>query len=285
MAFETGTASGHQDLLIKLNTFVTATLPVAERWTLLRDKTWNGQSNELFMWKAPGLSGTEEIFLIAYNVQDVGADYYNTRVSAATGYLDSNDIFTQPGDSGRATCPMWQFNIPYWFVGDGQGVVCFVNIDNHYMSFVIGKFLAYSAPNQYNYPVVRGAMLDGSSNLRYSDASYTAWWKGNNARLKMRFVDGNWRSPEILPYSRSYSERALANSSGSPTLYHIPHTLEMSENVSGYVNNYGIIPNVYQITGFANSVESTFTANGENYIVMRDSNRTGFGDYCALRLV
>lgn len=283
MSYEIGTASGHVDLIDKLVTFVTTKLPVAERWTVnVNDTDGNGERTVLF--QAPGLSGTEQIFTGIYSYKSVSSDYYNVAVGGHTGYVPGNSFSAQPGYSGAYGVPLWNQAIPYWFVGNGQRAIVFAKIESVYTSFYIGKFLPYATPTQYPYPLFIGGMLTSASGTRYDNTSYTSWFMGNRANARMRFVDGNWRSPEIFPYQSSFTLRNTNSDSNVASGYYGLHSLILSENVTGYVNTYGELDGVYFISGYNNAVENTVIIDGVTYVVLRDAYRTGFVAYIALRL-
>ena len=92
MPYSIGTSTnGHYDLLADIRTFVEATLPVAERYTVMRAVS-TGDDHEV-IWKAPGLSGTEEIFFGIKTYQSVSSDYYNFKVGVFTGYVAENTAY------------------------------------------------------------------------------------------------------------------------------------------------------------------------------------------------
>lgn len=281
MAYEIGTAAGHKDLLSKFKTFVEVTLPVGSRWTAMFSDLVS-DNNEI-IWKAPGLSGTEEIYMGLATYQDVTSDYYNWRVAGFTGYVAGNLFNTQPGFFGNYGCPLWNNSIPYWFVADGQRAIIFTKVQDTYNSVFLGKFLPYATPSQYPYPIAVGGMLSSPSATRYS-ASYSSWWKGATSNsFALRFVNGSPIVPYILPFANTDPTDNLRNTAPLSTdavgYYGLhPLTLISVDNV------YGEIDGLYMISGFNNAVENTVVIGGVTYVVLRDSRATGFKDYVALRL-
>jgi hypothetical protein len=179
---------------------------------------------------------------------------------------------------------MWNQPIPYIFVGNAQRVIVVVNIQNNWNSFYLGKFLPYATPSQYPYPVIAGGMLTSATATRYDSTGYSSWWKGGVTNLAMRFVDGNYRNPQVLFYINTQTLRNTITLSGTASGYYGLHALVLSENVAGYINNYGELDGVYGISGFNNAVENTIVVDGVTYVVVRDVTRTGFKDYMAIRL-
>ena len=356
MTYEVGTATDHNDLLVKLRTFVEVTLPVAERWVVQRtventydsissitrlgtlatvthagnhllmtgdrvtisgatDSLYNGtfsitvttattytytmtgipaaspasgtlvevRNSTEVIWKAPGLSASEELYMGVKTYQLVSSDFYNWAVSGFTGYVSTNNFDTQPGTSGMIGTPMWNQSIPYWFVGNGQGVVVVAKIQNTYNSVVMGKMLPYATPGQWPYPmIVGGALTVAQKDFRYDNTAYINWFKGNRENFKMRHVDGTWHTPQLLVQEETISIRNTITSSATADGYYGLHALVASE-VSP-PNVFGDIDNLYMISGFNNATENTVVIGGITYVVFRDATRTGFKDYVALKL-
>jgi len=355
MTYEVGTASDHNDLLVKLRTFVESTLPIGERWVVQRtigqtydsivsitrvsstatvthtaahllmtgdrvtisgatQAEYNGtfsitvtsatsytyavtgtpatpatgtlvetRNSTEVIWKAPGLSASEELYMGVKTYQLVSSDFYNWAVSGFTGYVSTNNFDTQPGTSGMIGTPMWNQAIPYWFVGDGQGVVVVAKIQNVYNSVVMGKMLPYATPGQWPYPmIVGGALTVAQKDFRYDNTAYINWFKGNRENFKMRHVDGTWHTPQVLVQEETISIRNTITSSATADGYYGLHALVLSE--LSPPNVFGDVANLYMISGFNNSVENTIVVDGITYIVLRDATRTGFKDYVALKL-
>ena len=281
MAYEIGTASGHYDLLDKLRTFLETTLPAAERWVVQRSDMVS--ANREVIWKAPGLSTNDPLYVGISTYQDVSTDYYNWKINGFSGYTSSNTFDTQPGaiaSSGKSIA-LWNQSIPYWFVGNGQRCIVFVKINNaNYMSLYLGKYFPYATPTQFPYPLAVGAMFNGQSATRYSVAM-TSWFKNN---LAIRYIDGNWRTPQLFPYSDSVTYRNTGATNAASTGYYGLHPITISENNTGYVNVYGELDGLYYISGFNNAPENTIVVGGVTYVVFKDNVATGLKDYVALKL-
>ncbi|HYE35509.1 hypothetical protein [Methylocaldum sp.] len=299
MAYETGTAAGHYDLLDKLRAFLktnAALVAAGQEWTELR---WDGASAEReSILQGPGLSGIEEIFIGIKTYQSVPLDYFNWRVAAFTGFVSGNDFYHQPGTpntagtpTGDLAVPLYQNSIPYWFVGNGQRAIVVANVQTQYQAFYLGKCLPYATPGQYPYPVVCSGMLTSGSATRYDNTGYSTPFKGARANLKMRFVDGVWKEPEVWPWNNTQNQFPLATGQGGPRNTNADYTLSPGYyglhpivlNDAG-PNQYGELDGVYWLTGFDNAVENTVTIGADTYLVVRDVWRTGFMDFFAIKL-
>lgn len=239
------------------------------------------RNNYEVIWKAPGLSGTEEIYFGIKTYQSITSDYFNFKVAVFTGYVPGNSFETQPGVNLNAV-PLWNQTTPYWMVANGQRLIVFAKVENVYESFYLGKYLPYAIPSQYPYPVFCGGSLSSASATRYSDTSHVAWFKGSIANCRLRHVDGIWKQPDLVPYYSVLRQlRNTTDASLDNTGYYGLHSIVMSQNTP---DNYGELDGLYYISGFNNAVENTGTYDGITYVVMRNIWRTGFNDYIALRL-
>ena len=250
------------------------------------------------IWKAPGLSGDDEIFMGIKTYQSPTSDYYNFKVMVCTGYIANNTFETQAGSSPIMGVCLWNQNIPYWFVGNGQKLIVVAKVENVYESFYIGKYLPYATPSQYPYPVCVGANLSSASATRYSDTARFSWFKGaigSATTLVLRSAGGTYKTPDVFPFYQgttlgtdtstyTWTTRQLRNTASLSITadgYYGLHSLVMSTNEP---NVFGELEGIYYISGFNNAVENTIIWEGITYVVLRDVLRTGFNDYVAIRL-
>lgn len=278
MAYEIGTASGHYDLLAKIKVFVEATLPVSQRYTVLRNID-TGDDREV-IWKAPGLIGSDGMYLGLKTYQSVTSDYYNFKIGVFTGYVESSPFEAQPGTCTIKGIPLWNAAIPYWIVASSIGFVFFAKVENVYTSGIAESFFKYNTPFQYPYGVCCGGSLATDSATRYSDTSYNNWFMGG-AEFELRPIDGAWESPSVWPVQASRTMRNTTTLSTTAEGYYRLHPLILFR---ADPDTFGEISNVFFISGFNNAVENSFLINSVPYIVMRNVWRVGFKDYVALRL-
>lgn len=273
MAFRTGEVVGHYELVNAIRSFV-----ALQGWAELEVDV--ASDNRLLWWKAPGLSGTEEIFVGLRTYQSVAQDYYNLSVFGATGHVAGNLYTQQPGFSGAKGVPMWNQPIKYWAICNAQRLVLACKIQNVYTSFYIGKFSPYAPPSQFPYPILVGGALDTEAATRYSDTAFVSWFKGNNNHFLFRFTDGGWRTANLWPNSLSMAFRNtnedVSVADGHYGIY--PMVLNDANNV------YGELDGVFFVSGFNNATENVVDYQGQQYLVVRDVYRTGRNDYMAMRM-
>jgi hypothetical protein len=270
----------HHQMLLAIKT-----LAEANGWTTLRYDDVSA-TRELIM-VGEGLSGVEEIYVGFRSYESVAADYYNLSVAGFTGYLSGNSFITQPGyvESG---IPAHNNRIDYWLVANAQRIAFGMKVGTPvYESGYVGKFFPFAIPSQYPYPLVVGGMLTGVPATRFSDTTHSMYHKGNRANLKMRFVDGTWKTPKAVPWSERDS--GMTNDPMGGLVWTLRDTGDAYSLVPVVLvddspNVYGALDGIYHVSGFNNAVENTFSIGGKDYVVLQDVYRTGFNDYYALEL-
>lgn len=119
-----------------------------------------GVSGSEYIWKAPGNTGADSIYVgaIAYS-NAVG--YYNWRLGGSTGYTSGNTFTNQPGYVGTPGphIPLWNSTITYWFVASGRRVVIIAKISAQYESAYLGFPIQYPTPSSWPYPLIVGGSM------------------------------------------------------------------------------------------------------------------------------
>ncbi len=281
MAYETGTAAGHKDLLAKIKTFVTSTgtMGAGNEWAILRDDT--ASSDHELILKGPGISGTDEIFVGLKTYDDAGADYYNFKVDGMTGYVSGNSFETQPGSAGVMGVPLFNSTMPYWIYATAQVIVVGAKVETIYETFYLGFINPYMSPDEFPYPLAVIAPLPADSATRYSDTAHGFGYRGESANCKLRMPDGLWVQPQMWPFSNQYVDGSHSSVRDTGGGYPALHLKLWSDSPA---NHFGELDGVMWVSGFNNVVENTMTVNGDGFVVLRDTWRTGFSDYVAQKV-
>lgn len=301
MAVEIGTATSYLDLLNKLKTFITTNVDLVaagQEWVTLRDDGTD------MIFKGPGLSSTEEIFVGFKPYAKPSTDTYSIELAAFTGYTVGNQYDDQPGriNSKDAYLPGWTSTTPYWFIANGQRIIIISKVSTTYQSMYIGKFFPYGTPNQYPYPVFFGGMTNNISE-RFSDAGPRFFPSGLSNENYLYMPSGVlYSSTTGYPMSTTFSIFPFFLSrKGTTTTF-----AEVAPFDSGDVilmqsvlffggNNavstpteaamLGELDGIFWINGVNQSSESIVTYGGYDHLVFQDGGNTGVNDYAAVRLV
>lgn len=268
MAYTSGTASDYLDLLVRLKQFVTEDmLPAEERWSVLR---WvPGPPAELVL-QGPGLAGTDEINVGILTV--AGADYGNWKLRGFVGWNGANAFDAQYNASAAYYALLMSDAMPYWIVANGRRIVMVAKTSTYYEMMHLGLFLPYATPAQYPYPLLVGGSYNSSARWSTIDAYGRHHLpKANSSSGAFYAPTGAWTALySIWPNSWATGTRDCPDGS-YPLLPFVPAGL-------------GEMDGCFCVPGYANAAENIVTAGGVDHLVVPDVNRTGYGDYWALKL-
>lgn len=278
MAYEIGTATGHNDLLAKLHAFVTSavTMGAGQEWVAERYDT--ATDNHELILRGPGLAGTDNIYVGIRTYEDSGLDYFNWAMRGFIGYVPGDAFSLQPGASNEKAILLWNQPMNYWLVADGQHITLVVKVSTVFQVLFLGLPKPYATPGQYPYPLLIGGMYNGAPAKRWSnnDNEHVMFLKGSN--LALRFVNGTWlESLSSYPYSQGIASAMRESFSGEYPILPIVFTDDTP-------NEYVELQDLFFIPGFANAAENTFIESTKNYVVFQDAFRTDDDSYFALRL-
>lgn len=211
MAYETGTATGHIDLLDKLHTFLTtdaALVAAGQEWDSILYQEVPGDAGQYEMIvMGPGLADDDEVYAGIRTYQNVGADYYNWHLKPMTGYDDELTFDQQPGVliATSPKVPLFNSNITYWFVANGRRFVVVAKVSTIYTALYMGLILPYFPNTLLPYPYFcSGSCITEAT--RWSEQTnqhsiglmqpYSAASTEANALVtpttSARFFDGTW---------------------------------------------------------------------------------------------
>lgn len=257
--------------------------------------------------KAPGLSGTDQIFIGIQPYSNVTGDYYNWSMTSFLGYSATDDVSTQPYSSPKSQLYLWNDQIKYWFVANGNRVIIVTKVSSVYQIGYIGKFLPYCLPTQYPYPVLVSG-THTSTTGRYSNADFDySSILCPGAGTYFYYIDGTWKM--IRNYYHSGGTRAPVTTLGAsePSAQMWPtsprdHTSDLLANTlawtdGGYTllplvidmhnpvyNVLGEVDGIMWVSGHQNASENIINVGGEDYLVVQNVWITSRADYMAVRL-
>lgn len=265
-------------------------------WTKLADNstpyTYSGDTvvYECYL-KAPGLSGTESIYVQLQAFNNASGGYYNWRMVGATGYNSSQSWVAQPGISPQAYMPCWNNSIPYTFIANGQRVIVIAQVGTVYESCYLGKFLPYGTPSQYPYPLAIGGSAIANT-TKYSDTTYNHQAFFDPLALYVCWVDSTWQAVQNTNGGggavSSFNVFPFRYVAGQPTWMttnldgSYPVFAARLEMTSPSTNVVGELDGVYFTPGVSQSSGSTITIGGSTYTVLQNIFRTGTNNFAAI---
>lgn len=303
MAVEIDTATDHTDLYNKLREFLERgiTTPGGPDWELLREDLINNRA----LYRAPGLTSTEDIYIGISLHESVATDTFAIGLWMFRDFNPGLGDLEQPGTNTVVYLPVWNDDMSYWFVANGQRLIVVAKVSTTYQSMYAGKFLPWGTPGEYPQPFYYGAPV-GASTTRWStinEGNRNFWDPGDNAYMLMPGA-GSWRHVQNFDEVGS-SETAV---SGSNYVWpfcaqSLDSTLrdnyrELRENVDGTYplwpltlcgtdpdrDIWGDLDGVFAVSGFNNASENTITVGGDTYLVVQNMFRTARYYYVAILL-
>lgn len=271
----------------------------------------DGAFDQDYYLRAPGLTGTEEIYMNIAAYQSAANDYYNWKVAGAIGFESTFTFDGQPGRSPDAYTLLWQSETPYWFVANGQRVIVVAKISTTYQVMYLGKILPYGTPNQFPYPVLvaattsrseqRWSSNDTHESLIFNPGLGSHLYVGDVGWREVRNRDGSntnstWRTQylQLFPTHQQGLGKEDDRDPGwsGPQIQPAPdgtYTLlpliPLCTN-SGYagINQFGELDGIYWVTGTANASENIVSVDGADHLVVQNMSRTNWTEYGAVRL-
>lgn len=269
MAYEIGNATSisyptHVDLLNKLRTFLTTTLPVGSRWVEQRFVYTYG-SEELIL-RGVGSSGSDYIYIgfKAYAIES-GQGNYGLILNGFTGYNPLLSFYEQPGamqiSDTLISLPLkGSDTVKYWFIANARRVIIIAQVGSRWHQAYLGFGIPYGTPSQWPYPLIiggSGAVRNSGGNIGVpiegttSSTAIHAFWKPinvsdglngltlNAGNLAVKAPDGAFRRPYL-------SVSGTASSLGSGTWPYVEGVRDTT--YGGFLNMRSILgTNTYSL--------------------------------------
>ncbi|MBK9418837.1 MAG: hypothetical protein IPN62_16540 [Flavobacteriales bacterium] len=321
MAFTSGTIAGstaaanHYALLDAIHTFCTTALG-AYNWTDIKYETQVGSSPDTpynrkeWMFIAPGMSGDTEIFG-GIRTRTAGA-YANFEIAGYFGNYGASpswntDFEVQPF-SRFEHVTLWNDQMDYWLMANGERLLCVVRAGTAWTMFYIGLFRPYSSPTvqEYAYPFFLGGTNDSFS-AQISDLlghRHFAAPVQNACSLWLpsaKWIDVYNRNTTADGYaagagyitptssglhgaSNSSQPDSRANSDGTFNLVALELvTTDSLPSVLGKLDGVNWVSGLDQ-NGAVVSPGTIISISGQNYLLIPNISRTAWYDWAAVRL-
>jgi len=229
-----GTPGSHVYWRILVDSVQNATTNIgwASMLLLEADGTVANHFGSEMILKAPGLGGTDEIFVGIRSEYDTAAGWFNLFLNGYSGYdLNEQSWFDQPGalpgySAGQPLAvpmvPCWDTTMPYWFVASGRSFRFAVKVSTSFEGGYLGFMLPYATPAQYPYPLLVGGSLVPQDGLRSAEwrYSYANWRHGvfpGPGADSFPGAEGRWATLYLRSPSGEWIYFANRPNSGTPT--------------------------------------------------------------------
>lgn len=288
MAFTSGTAENYKDLLTILPTFA-----AANGWTIME------QSETILYLKGTGLAGLDEIYCGIETYEVPTSTIYNWNMYGSVGYRSGRSPSKHPGSSYTLTSApvvayLWNDSIPYWMVANGRRIALVAKVGATYQSVYLGLLTPPATDAQYPYPLMIGG-AGASNTVNYSATTIGSFWGSyaySYSSGKLFCPSGAWAQMAASASSTEYTPAVCADNICSRDGGYLLTALDGSYllepvYITMWLNSRAILGHLeglFRVTGHDNTPENIITVDGVNYFVFQDGNRSGYGDFCCMRM-
>jgi hypothetical protein len=184
MAFTTGTATDHHDLMEQLKDYL-----VTEGWTV---QEWDLGATLLdpttLVVTGPGITGGQLVNVSVQSEADSPSNSYAWKVGGHPDYDSGLDWGLQLNNSPIKYFLLWPNAMDYWFYVNDRRFIVVAKIGSYYMSMYAGFFLPYALPDEYPFPYFIGATTDSLLPYNYDNSGMRSFHDpgGNGAAYLIR---------------------------------------------------------------------------------------------------
>lgn len=189
MAFTSGTATDHYDLIKKLRTYL-----IAQGWTEL---AWTDggsvTAQSTLKIRGPGAGAGKEVFFNVRTFADAANNIYSWEMRVACAYSAAAPWGTQLGENpNNCYFNLSNLSLNYWFYVNDRRVIVVAKTGTNYVSMHAGFVLPFGTPAQYPFPLY----LCGDYNI-------PTQFSLNNASRRHCFDPGNRSDTQPNAWARS----------------------------------------------------------------------------------
>ena len=253
-------------------------------------------------WRAPGADGTQEINLAAQLYTDQSLGTYNIAWTGSRFWDATKGPVFQVNASGYRVQYLYDSPMPFTFVANGHRIIPVVKVGTFYFAAYLGFRRSYDPPSADPWPCVVAAN-QYTMTRNYSSIArdmHNPWTPGRNGFVA-HFPNGSW-----VVHSNLYDQGGGDPANDSDTYGKVyPAQTYSGNSRTDYVRDnidgsYALIPcsllsfnprhaggeldGMYWVSGFNNTGENVVTRDGFAHLCFPNINRTGLGDFAAIRM-
>jgi hypothetical protein len=179
MAFTTGTATNHLDMLADLRDFL-----LTVDWEVVGGIATGPVAHDQFVsLKGVGFGGTDQIFLTIKTHTNVPAGIYSLQMSGHTAYNSAVPSDTPPGlNSPWVYLPLINDPITYWIVANERRFILIAKANNRYDMFYGGFILPEHLPSDWSYPMLIGGSANALMAASTEGAHHRNFWNPHSGQ-------------------------------------------------------------------------------------------------------
>lgn len=154
MAWTSGTATSHYDLLVRLKAYLTG----STNWSVFRwvddgGATADGRGSVLNV-RGPGVGAGQNVYVNISTVNSTLLPANGWQISASIGYSSAVAWGNQQNESPQPFLNLWNSTINYWFFVNDRRIVVVAQTSTVFVSAYMGMFLPWATPAQYPLPLL-----------------------------------------------------------------------------------------------------------------------------------
>lgn len=312
----TGTASGHNDLLMALRNWLVGTVGWTELEAIVPSPVSDTSRLE-YTLRAPGATSGNEFFLWMKTNADVGNGAYGIEIRSHTDYDADLDIGSQEMVSPSIWYNLWQNDINYWFYANHRRVIVVAKVNVSYVSMYAGLLRPFALPTQFTRPFYIGASYSilaphdvansrnrfiadpGDLCAYYLNRDQNAWLKCNNHTGSSSDFQLNTSPVAVMWPHRSagsisnlgsasnadWSSKGLSNirpNANGERPQFMCHLLSVTDKQA-----VGVLEGVYSVPGFGltSEQEASYGSPASTFRMFQNVFRTTARDFMAIEEV
>jgi hypothetical protein len=277
---------------------------------------WDVSSRFEYAWEAPGVDGSQEIYVAGYTVTENGADRYNLGFRGFRYWVDpASSVIDVPNNSQDKFLLLSKTPTAYWIVVNGGRFVIATRTSSVYEFAYCGFGLPYETPSAHPYPMLIGAphtdntkRWDASNDGGYrnpSDPGAQSPTDGSNTTLAAYMPDASWLQISNRLQGTASEGNSMSGSdtrgrtwpyalsdTGAVQTDHLRDCIDGTKpllpvvvmRINGQQHMWGEFDGVYWTTGFATSAEALIRDGAIDHLIVPNVNRSSINSFCAIAL-
>lgn len=278
MAYRTGTASDHKDMLAQIKQYVESSVFMDGSGGAWEGLYYDDTGDEhYYVCKTNEPNSPSYMGFFTYT--DEVNQKYGIEYQVFSAYPGGTDFLSFPDVSSQRVLPMWDNSMPYWLSVSSRRIVLVTKVSSVYTSMYLGKGRTFGSEARYPFPVLcAGASTSyGSWQSSYLNSFAveppdSVTYDRNN--ISLRSMTGNYfLATQTLTQSTMSGRKSGVD--GSKVLF--------KSLLVGEGGPYCEMEGIYLCTWLGTAAEDQVTVGADTYRVFPNVYRTSEGNFWALK--